>query len=439
MGRRAPGELEIYLVEAALVKSIPTECGHDEISRLRDHRDNTGGAEVAPETARMAGVNFILLATRINRTLRGLCEPDPKKQSAAHCVLPSMKKDSRMTVGDDPRWFVDSQDSQLREARLRPTATLFSSRDIVAAWCRHVAVDRRPLAIEVKGSGPKRVIYAFEKPNRYGSRYLNLGSHYFTASPGWEGRLEPTTLDGILRSLTGFRSRGFEWHVPFDDQHLASGLVQRGLSSVPSPTMVIDLQRDYERVFSQYSATIRKEVRRAYRRGVTVRDAREYSDVQAYYDVYRQLVELRTQRAEPEFHWRWVVYPIDLFVDLMNARCDKRFLIAEYEGKVIAGGVFLSDGFSVVGFSLASDRSFSHLFPSCAVLDTTIRWACESGMATLDMMGSGPLTPVQKFKDFWGARPETNLIFRWANPHWRRLQTLNSRVRRLIGELKESF
>ncbi len=185
--------------------------------------------------------------------------------------------------------FGSLEPSELRATRIRSKATLCSTFEIVALWCRYITVDQRPLLIPVAGSGPQRSMVAFQQPARYWSRHVSLGSHYFTASPGWGDQVELATLANILRYLMSFRTRSFVWYVPFDEKAIAAGLESLGLTSCTSaPTRVLYLSRDYERVFARYNATIRNQVRQSYRRGITVRDVKSHEDIQGLHNVYMQ-------------------------------------------------------------------------------------------------------------------------------------------------------
>src|SRR5262245_15700344 len=126
--------------------------------------------------------------------------------------------------------------------------TLFSTSDFIAAWSRSFGENQPPLAIPVKGSGPPRTMYAFQVLDRYGIRSVLLAPHGLYASPGWEHRLERSTLKGILHALRGFRTRKFTWTVRFDHEPLATGLASLGLKyHRESIHQVLPLDPNYDR------------------------------------------------------------------------------------------------------------------------------------------------------------------------------------------------
>ncbi|MCM3902716.1 MAG: GNAT family N-acetyltransferase [Pyrinomonadaceae bacterium] len=182
----------------------------------------------------------------------------------------------------------------------------------------------------------------------------------------------------------------------------------------------MDLQ--YEEIFSGYSASLRNHVRKARRLGVTVRGTDSLEDFEAYYKVHLQRVE---QKGGYSF-----VFPLEFLSELIKIHRTARFLVAESEGRIVAGGLFLRDGCSVFYLHGALDEQFSHLYPSCAIFDDAIRWASEKGAAFFNFGGSGTITSLEKFKSSWGARPELNWRFEWKNPLWTHLSRLKGALLR---------
>ena len=100
-----------------------------------------------------------------------------------------------------------------------------------------------------------------------------------------------------------------------------------------------------------------------------------------------------------------------------------RLLLAEFEGRVIAGGLFFRDGHSVLYWHGASDRTHSERFASRPLFDEAIRWGNDIGATSVNLGGSAGVASVERFKSMWGARVEMNRTFEWTNPLWRALST----------------
>ena len=298
--------------------------------------------------------------------------------------------------------------------------TLFSSGAFVEAVSRSMGNAYRPVAIPVEGSGNNRKMYGTAAPAPYLSMYISLAPFGLFASPGWENTLERSTVEGILRFLKRPVTRGFVWTIRYDQIELANTLNSLGLASTATPTHVIDLERSYADVAAAYSATIRNQIGKARRRGVTVRCATGEADVRAYHELHSRLVE----QAE----WRGHRYPLTLLVELARLGDSVRLLLAEYEGQVIGGGLFFLDGNTVLYWHGVSDRAHSERFASRVLLDEAIRWAHQVGAKSVNLGGSAGLESIERFKSMWGARVAMNQTFEWANPLWEALSTAKARL-----------
>jgi predicted N-acyltransferase len=266
-------------------------------------------------------------------------------------------------------------------------------------------------------------MYAVQAPQRYGSRVVPSVRQDFYLSPGWNGELQRSTLQRILRILMTFRTRSFTWHVRFDHQPLAMALASFDLSVERIPTQVAYLHDGYESVFARYSATTRNHVRKAQRKGVRVRETTDSADVTVYYAIYQQ----RAQRKQ----WQRP-YPVELTLELVRLAPTTRFLVAEYDGRIIGGALFVRDGCSVYLFHSAFDHENAKVFPIAALYDTAIRWACESGASFVNFGGSGAYPTLEHSKSLWGTCTELNWMFEWTNPLWTRTSNLKEALRRTL-------
>lgn len=300
------------------------------------------------------------------------------------------------------------------------TTTFFSTSGFVECVARCLDGCHRPAAIPVTGSGPLRTMYALETMGRFGVRYVSLAPFGLYASPGWDRRLERSTLKRVVNRLMGIRTRGFAWNVRFDQESLAAGLTSLGFNPSRTSTHALPLEQDYERVRSAYDSTIRNHVNAARRRGVVVRDAADAADVLQYYQVHTGLVR---QKGGYE-----TVYPLALFLDLVKFTGVVRLLIAECQGRSVAGGLFFRDGCSVMYWHAAMDREYSRFFPACAVIDEAIQWGCRSGATSFNLGGSAGIASLEEFKSYWGATRVLNWKFEWKNPFWSYLARLKKRI-----------
>jgi lipid II:glycine glycyltransferase (peptidoglycan interpeptide bridge formation enzyme) len=282
----------------------------------------------------------------------------------------------------------------------------------------------QPLAISVTGSGAPRTMYAIESLDKFGRRDIALAPFGLFASPEWENELEKSTLKKILDRLLGIKTKKLLWHVRFDHQPLATGLISLGLKFDTSHTHVLDLDKDYENTFTNYSSSTRNQIRKAKRQGVVVEDVLNSLEVDDYYQIHTQLAQ---QKGDYKF-----IYPIELFLNMITLRSNMRMLVAKSEGKVIAGGLFFKDGCSVKYWQGTADRNYSYLYPMRAVLNEAIRWACDLGVTYFDFGDSAGITSLEKFKSSWGAQPRQYWIFEWHNPLWQEVRRINNNFRQLL-------
>jgi hypothetical protein len=208
-----------------------------------------------------------------------------------------------------------------------PNTTFFGTAEFTLALSRWFGHSHSQLALPVRGSGPRRTLYACQTPARYCSRYVSLAPLGLCASPGWIDHLERSTVERIVHCLAVLRTRRFIWNVRFDHEPLATALASLGLSLERVPTRVVHLDKDYDDVFAGYSATTRNHVRRARALGVKVRDAITSEDVQAYFRVHQRLVQQEQARRGYGY-----IYPVELLLELL-CHGSGRLLIAECDGR----------------------------------------------------------------------------------------------------------
>jgi hypothetical protein len=200
-----------------------------------------------------------------------------------------------------------------------------------------------------------------------------------------------------------------------------------GFTAQQVPTRVLRVDGDYERAFARFSATIRNHVRKSARRGISIRATKDERDIAVYDRLYRDLAERKGWRS---------IYPLEFSLQLvkLEAAC---FMVAEYEDRIVGGGLFVRDGDEVVYYvHAAQDTNYAHCFPQVAVLDGAIRWTCENGVPVFNLGMSGGIASLDRFKSFWGADIANNWSFEWHNPVLGRLGTLKAATLRTVNVFK---
>ena len=262
-------------------------------------------------------------------------------------------------------------------------------------------------------------------PTPAGRIVAAFGPHGLFASPVPALPDSRTFARALQKNLRQQGISHLAWHVRFDHEALAGLLREAGFQGEISDTQVLALGKPYEETFSCYSATRRNQIRKCFRRGVTLREARSRIDVDRYSKVHERL------EAAKDFRTRYPAALIHNLVQLEQAQ----LLLAEVEGRVIAGALFFVDGTSMLYWHGATDREAAEFFPMPALMDEGIQRAYRAGLMTFNFGGS-PTESLTAFKESFGATTRPNWSFHVdaAEPLRRRLT--DEAKRRLRGLLR---
>ena len=171
----------------------------------------------------------------------------------------------------------------------------------------------------------------------------------------------------------------------------------------------VDTTLDAESLWREsYSKACRKNVNRAEREGVSVREARDAADVAEFHRIYIQTME-RNEALESYFLGE--PYFQAIFEEMPSGA---RFALAEHDGRVIAATLYLHDSDDVYSYLGGADHEHQQLRPTNAVVHDTIRWAREQGKRRL-ILGGGyrPGDGIFRFKaSFSPQRAELELARR---------------------------
>ncbi len=251
-----------------------------------------------------------------------------------------------------------------------------------------------------------------------------LGPSGLYASPEMEDGCSGALSAGSSRSFAASESRA---------SHGMSGLIMSAWQrcwrhsncpySEPAPTCCA-LPKVMKR-YSRYNATIRNQVRRTQHNGVSVRAVSSADDIHAYHAIHTHLAALKGNYS--------ILYPVSLLTEMVLLRNHARLLVAEHEGRMIAGGgCFSGTAVAVMYWHGASDRDYSPVSVS-----HVCRSRCGNPLGTgigrriiSDFGGSGGLKSLEQFKALWNARPELNWAFQYSHPFWSRVARLKHKIGR---------
>jgi CelD/BcsL family acetyltransferase involved in cellulose biosynthesis len=164
---------------------------------------------------------------------------------------------------------------------------------------------------------------------------------------------------------------------------------------------ILPLAAEPERMEQGFKATVRSDIAKGNRAGVTVRRARTVGDLVDTF--YRLHVQTRQRLGVP-------VQPRRYFLALWHRILEPGFgfcMLAQSEDRPVAGAVFLAWKDTVVYKYSASDHRYLSLRPNHVLLWEAIRWSGANGYSALDL-GRTDLDNrgLRHYKSSWGAREE---------------------------------
>ena len=136
----------------------------------------------------------------------------------------------------------------------------------------------------------------------------------------------------------------------------------------------------------------KRDIRTTIRDGVTPVLNPTIEQVRAYYAILKDLYT--TKVKTPLFSWH--------FFEQLYHTTNGRFILTEYQGKIIGGTVcvVLPNKAVYEWFVCGVDGVYEHIFPSSYATYLGIRYAAESGCQIFDMMGAGKPEEEYGVRDF---------------------------------------
>jgi len=156
---------------------------------------------------------------------------------------------------------------------------------------------------------------------------------------------------------------------------------------------------DKEKVWEGYRKNIRRDVRKAQRSGITIRNGDSKEDIRIFYNLY--LNSMGRNRAMAKYPLRW----FEAIYEGMVEKGWGAFLFAELEDTVIAGAVFIKSPTSIHYFHNGSRYEFLKFCPNELLIHSALEEAIEKGNPFFDFMGSDPNdASLIRFKEKWGGQ-----------------------------------
>lgn len=162
-------------------------------------------------------------------------------------------------------------------------------------------------------------------------------------------------------------------------------------------THVLKLGRPLEEISRDYDYSIKKNLKKAERNSVFVRDANAAREVEAYCDLSDEVAKKYNRPPYSRDFFRNVY-------ELMTPLGHARFTLAFQHERPIAGTLHIISGNHIFNWLTVSNPSFLDLRPVEAIIATMISWAVSEGYETYNFGSSpGHAEGVIRFKEKWGA------------------------------------
>jgi serine/alanine adding enzyme len=259
---------------------------------------------------------------------------------------------------------------------------------------------------------PVAIIQTDEQNNITGSFLVSL----FSEKKGLVGKLmrramtvgcplvkDEQDIIGILKethTLTRSHSLYLKISNILDKRYLMPKLEKIGYIFEPHLNFLINLKQPEEVLWKNLHETRRKQIKRAYNRGIRVEVTRTVPDIGPYYDILLHTY----QRAG---------LPIDhpsLFQQALTLLAPKNnlvFISAYMEDKLIAHRMVLSFKNYLYDWYAGNLTDFQHVYPNDVLVWETLKWGRQNEFETFNFGGAGhPDKPygVREFKRKFGGQ-----------------------------------
>jgi hypothetical protein len=155
------------------------------------------------------------------------------------------------------------------------------------------------------------------------------------------------------------------------------------------------------------SSNLFRNLKKAEKTGVTVREGTSEHDLRAFYALY--LDTMKRHRTLPRA-WR----QMQLDRELLGPSGVFRLFLAEHEGRPVAGGLFHAHGDTVDLLYNGSDMRERDLRANFALYWHAIGWAAENGFTRFDWGEAQEGGNLSRFKAQWSAEPVPEYRYDYA-------------------------
>jgi serine/alanine adding enzyme len=295
-----------------------------------------------------------------------------------------------LTVDEDGRW------RELLPAR----ESVFGSVEFASIRRRHAGAEPRLFTIGAADGGIALPLYLRSCEDLPFADRVD-GPLFDSRTPEYTGPLAAGAIDAATRAAYAEALAGWcaDVGVVTEFGHIhpwkaRTELLDPARLELDREIVYVDLTQDEERMWREsFTHACRKNIKRARREGVLVREATGEADARELHRVYELTMD--RQEALEGYH-----LPPEYFLSFLESLPDNsRILLAEHEGRVIAATLYLHDDDDAYSYLGGADYEFQRVRPTNAIVDEMIRWARAQGKQRL-VLGGGytPGDGIFRFK-----------------------------------------
>jgi hypothetical protein len=285
-------------------------------------------------------------------------------------------------------------DNLLREL---PGASFFHTQ----AWARvlHVSYGYTPLYFALMDSGAIRALLPMMEVSSFltGKRGVSLPFTDYCQPLVPHEQVFFALFDAAKQE-----AKGRDWK--YIDLRLMNGILKKEISSLFFHGHVLDISRGQEQLFSQFSVTTRRNIRKAEKQGVEVKLE---NTLEALQDFYRMNCMTRQRHGLPPQPWHF-------FEDVHREVIAKGIgitALARHEGKPVSANVYFHYGDKAMFKFGASDMRYQHLRAGNLVMWEAIKFYAGKGCNCISFGRTEPENKgLRRFKEGWGTK-ETDITY----------------------------
>lgn len=228
-----------------------------------------------------------------------------------------------------------------------------------------------------------------------------LNSYEVRGGPLYIGKYRDVVMEIILKMFKRKkRQSAYLLFIPSPliNYHFERAFKAEGYHAIPFRTIIVDLTRPIEQIWTSLKKQARWGIRKAERMGVNVYVADKWEEWMKYYNLH--VSHSREKHYSTD--------PYSFFKEMFRLHSNRRsqLFVAKHGEQIIAGSLFLVYKRNMVFLQNASLEAFHSYNANNLIQWRSMEWAKENGVSTYDLNGlpwekTPYLRGIYKYKKRW--------------------------------------